>query len=253
TVTVNDLTGTPVTEIGLNLVATLGSAAGDGAADSVIVNGRNAADFIPIRGNNEAIFVDRGTNVGVPAGLSYSLTSTAAAGAIATLTVNRRGGNDTVDASNLVAGNIKLTVDGGAGNDTLTGSPGGDTFVWNPGDGSDTIDGRAGFDLLTFNGSDAAENFAIARSGSHVRLTDDVGNVTMDLNAVDGIELDARGGADTITVNDLTGTGLVKVQLNLNGPAGGGDGQADNVVVNGTNDDDAIRVAAVGNTVLVDG
>src|SRR5262249_21694091 len=81
TVTVNALTGTPVTEIGLNLVATLGSAAGDGAADSVIVNGRNAADFIPIRGNNEAIFVDRGTNVGVGGGLSYSLTITAAEGA----------------------------------------------------------------------------------------------------------------------------------------------------------------------------
>src|SRR5262249_59094519 len=93
----------------------------------------------------------------------------------------------------------------------------------------------------------------IARSGRHVRLTDDAGNVTMDLNAVDGIELNARGGADTITVNDLTGTGLVKVQLNLSGPAGGGDGQADNVVVNGTNGDDAIRLAAAGNTILVDG
>src|SRR5262249_27307211 len=34
---------------------------------------------------------------------------------------------------------------------------------------------------------------------------------------------------------------------------GGGDGLADNVIVNGSNDDDAVRVAAVGTTILVDG
>ncbi len=50
-----------------------------------------------------------------------------------------------------------------------------------------------------------------------------------------------------------TGTGVVKVQLNLNGSAGGGDGRPDTVIVNGTSGGDAIRVAAVGNTALVDG
>src|SRR5262249_22132459 len=139
------------------------------------------------------------------------------------------------------------------GDDTLIGSQGNDEFLWNPGDGSDTIDGQGGLDALTFNGSDAAENLVLARSGSHVRLTSDVGNVTMDLSAVDGIQVNALGGADTITVNDLTGTGLVKVQLDLSGPTGGGDGQADKVVVNGTNGDDAVQVAAVGHTILVDG
>src|SRR5262249_35221613 len=147
-------------------------------------------------------------------------------GASDSLIVNALGGNDTVDASGLVAGLIKLTVTGGAGNDTLTGSQGGDTFVWNPGDGSDTIDGQAGLDVLNFNGSDAAENFVIARNGNGVRLTSDAGPVTMDLNAVEFLQLNARGGADTITVNDLTGTGLILVQVDLSGPAGGGDGQA---------------------------
>src|SRR5262249_40194636 len=101
TVIVNDLTGTAVTGIGLNLVGTLAGPAGDGAADSIIVNARNSADFIPIRGNNEAIFVDGGDNVGGGGGLSYSMTITAAEGAIDTLTVNASGGNDTVDASGL--------------------------------------------------------------------------------------------------------------------------------------------------------
>jgi hypothetical protein len=75
----------------------------------------------------------------------------------------------------------------------------------------------------------------------------------MDLGSVEGILLNALGGADRMTVNDLTGTGLSKVQLNLGGSAGGGDGEADNVVVNGTNGDDDIRLSAVGNTILVDG
>src|SRR5262249_51695968 len=93
----------------------------------------------------------------------------------------------------------------------------------------------------------------LSRNGSHVRLTRDVGNVTMDLNAVDGIELNARGGADTIVVDDLTGTGFLNVQVDLSGPAGGGDGQADAVILNGTNFNDATRLGAAGNMVLVDG
>ena len=96
-------------------------------------------------------------------------------------------------------------TDGGAGNDTLLGSPGDDTFVWNPGDGSDTVDGQAGCDTLVFNGSDVAENFDISANGNRVRLTRDVGGVTMDLGGVEKIDLNALGGADTVTVNDLTG------------------------------------------------
>ena len=85
---------------------------------------------------------------------------------------------------------------------------GGDTFVWNPGDGSDTVDGQAGSDTMVFNGSDAAENIDISANGSRVRFTRDVGNVTMDLDGVETIDLNALGGADTITVNDLTATDL---------------------------------------------
>lgn len=254
TVTVNDLTGTGVSQINVDLAAVVGDTAGDGQADAVIVNGRNVADRIPVIGSfvgvTGAVLVNGGFADG--SGLPYFLAIRATEGALDSLTVNGQGGNDTLDATGLFATNasqmIKLTEIGGPGNDTLIGSPGSDTFVWNPGDGNDTINGGDGLDLLTFNGSDLAETFVIARNGTHVSLTSDAGNVTLDLNAMEGIELSALGGADTITVNDLTGTGLVKVQLNLNGPAGGGDGQADNVIVNGSNNDDAVRItgAAVG-------
>src|SRR5262249_13826435 len=148
------------------------------------------------------------------------------------------GGNDTVNASSLPAGVVRLSVDGGAGNDAIIGSDGDDvlfggdgddvivgrrgndlavlgagddTFVWNPGDGSDTVEGQAGFDSMLFNGSNASEQIDISANGQRVRFFRDVASITMDLNEVEGIDFNASGGSDTITVNDLSGTGVAQV------------------------------------------
>src|SRR5262245_48158374 len=170
-------------------------------------------------------------------------------GAFDTLTVNALGGNDTVDASGLFATNaaqlIRLTVNGGPGNDTLIGSPGKDTFVWNPGDGRDTIEGGDGEDTMTVNGSDLAERFDVSGVGPRALVTRDLDGGTMDLNAIEEIDIVARGGADTIIVNDLTGTAVTRIKLNLAGSGGSavGDGQADTVIVNGTNRADGIPIS----------
>src|SRR5258706_9808971 len=92
---------------------------------------------------------------------------------------------------------------------------GSDTFVWNPGDGSDIVEGQDGFDTLVFNGSNANENIDLSANGSRLRLFRDVGNVTMDNNSVEQVNLTALSGTDNITVNDLTGTGVTTVNLNL--------------------------------------
>ena len=39
-----------------------------------------------------------------------------------------------------------------------------------------------------------------------MRFFRDIANVTMDLNDVEAIDFNALGGADTIAVNDLSGT-----------------------------------------------
>ena len=96
---------------------------------------------------------------------------------------------------------------------------GNDTFVWNPGDGSDIVEGQAGTDTLVFNGANVAENIDISANGSRVRFTRDVANVTMDLNGVENIQFNALGGADTITVNDLTGTDVTQVNIDLSATA----------------------------------
>ena len=58
---------------------------------------------------------------------------------------------------------------------------------------------------------------------------------------VEAFAVRALGGADTITVNDLAGTGVETVGVDL--PA---DGQADTVVTNGTDGADAARVSRSG-------
>lgn len=147
-------------------------------------------------------------------------------------------------------------VEGDSGNDTQFGEAGDDTFVWNPGDGSDTDDGGAGTDTLVFNGSSTAdEQIAISANGTHVSLTRDVGSVAMDLNNFEHLVVNASGGADTITVNDLTGTGVLKTDIDLGAGVGGtgGDGANDTVVINGTAGNDTITLSIVNGALLIDG
>jgi Ca2+-binding RTX toxin-like protein len=119
-------------------------------------------------------------------------------------------GDDTLSGA---AGNDRLA--GGAGNDTLLGGSGDDVFQWDPGDGNDTIEGQGGVDTLLFNGANVAENFNIAANGGRVLFFRDVANITMDLNGTETIDFNARGGADNIVVNDLSGTDVIRVKIDL--------------------------------------
>lgn len=259
-VNIGDLTGTDVTQVNVDLSATPGSGTGDAAADSIIVNGTNNADNINVFG--------QGTSATVT-GLQATVNITGAEGANDSLTINALNGDDGIGAANLAAGVIKLTVYGGTGNDTIQGSQGDDTliggdgndfvagnqgndninlgagddnFEWAPGDGSDVVEGGAGNDKMLFFGSNVAENFAFTANGSHVLFTRDVGNITMDLHGLESVELRAEDGADNVTVNDLTGTDLNHIELALRGSAGGTDGSADSITINGTQNADNINV-----------
>ena len=261
TITVNDLTGTDVKQVAIDLAAA-GTAHGDGQPDQVIINGTAGNDVITIDRDHGAVTVS---------GLAETVTIAHAEGALDHLTVSAGAGDDVIDASNLPADQIGLTLNGGAGNDVILGSHGNDTiiggagndvlfggagndlFIWNPGDGSDVVEGQAGFDTLQFNGSNANENISISANGERATLFRDVGNVTMDLNGVERIQVAALGGADNIVVNDLAGTDVKQVAIDLAGSGGNGDGQSDTVTVNGTNGNDRIDVTASGSVVTVNG
>ena len=115
--------------------------------------------------------------------------------------------------------------------------------------------GAADLDLNEFNTSPiaavpyySAPSWSVVGSVSptftdNALFTRDIANITMDLNNVEHVEFRALGGADNITVGDLSGTDVNQVEIDLRGPDGGGDGAADTVTVNGTNGADVVGAA----------
>jgi Ca2+-binding RTX toxin-like protein len=239
---------------------------GGAGSDTVEVNGGNVSETFTVTPNGTRVRFDRVN----PAPFFLDI------GTSESLVLNMNGGDDTFTGSNGLATLISLTVDGGTGNDTITGGDGDDrlnggdgndtiiggrgndtalmgagddTFIWNPGDGSDTVEGQDGHDAMIFNGANIAERVDITANGSRVRFSRDIASIVMDLNDVERIDFNALGGADLITVGDLSATDVTEVNLNL----GAADGQVDAVIVNGTAGDDAITVGGDATGVAVTG
>jgi Ca2+-binding RTX toxin-like protein len=173
------------------------------------------------------------------------------------LTVFSAGGNDTIDGGDGVE-----TFDGGSGNDAIDGNRGNDTgilgsgtdsFRWDPGDGSDVVEGRSGTDTLDFNGAGVAEKMSLSPNGGRSLFVRDVAGIRMDMNDVERLDLTALGGIDTVTVDDMRGTGFQQATVDLSGPAGGGDAAADVVTVNASDRAEELNVSARRSTVKVQG
>jgi Ca2+-binding RTX toxin-like protein len=270
TIIVNDVGGTDLAAVNINLAGVIGGTTGDGQVDTVIVNGTNGDDIVDVVGAGSAYSV-----LGLAARVNVTTSEPTDA-----LVINALGGDDGVTATTLPAGVVRLTIDGGAGDDTLLGSQGADVFLggagndfvfgdngndlalmgagddvfqWDPGDGSDTVEGQDGSDTMLFFGSNAAETVNIVANGGRVLFLRDVASVTMDLDDVESIDFRALGGADSIVVGDLSGTDVTRIGLDLRGPGGGGDGAADSVTVNGTNGDDTFGAAGDAGGVTVFG
>jgi Ca2+-binding RTX toxin-like protein len=216
-----DVTGTSAGEsVALRLRS------GNPAVVEVVVGSGSSADFDFRRNRFDSIDVRAGGGGDVLTidESNGSFTDTEAT------TLDGEGGNDT-----LRGGSFRETFAGGDGNDFADGNrgddvaylgAGDDTFQWDPGDGSDTVEGQDGHDAMTFNGSAVAEAFDVAANGPRTRFFRNVGNITMDLVGVEQIGLAALGGADTLTVHDLTGTDLTELDADL-----AADGAHDSVTV----------------------
>ena len=163
-------------------------------------------------------------------------------------TIDGEDGNDDLaggsGAERLLGGDGNDSIDGNGGNDVGLMGAGEDTFVWDPGDGSDVVEGQEGADTMLFNGANAAENIDVTANGPRLRFFRNLGNITMDTDDVETVDFRALGGADGVTVGDLSGTDVKTVKSDLAGTPGGttGDGQPDRVFVGGTNDDDVALV-----------
>jgi hemolysin type calcium-binding protein len=240
---------------------------GDGS-DTATYKGTGADDTIGIARNGAAVATF------TPASGPLNLT------AVENLDVRGLGGADTIAASNGIGTLTQLTLDGAAGDDTLRGGDGNDvllagsgddlvdgnigadsaqlgggadTFQWDPGDGNDSVEGQGGSDVLAFNGSNAPEQIDVSANGPRVRLTRNVGAITMDVDGIERLALRALAGSDTITVDDLAGTDLKAANVDLTAITGDGDGSADTVIANGGSRAEKVQVTRSGSQVLTTG
>ena len=216
----------------------------DGSADATFDIGRFASIVVHARGGDDLVRLDT-TN-----GAFTTTKPTIVFGGAGDDTLLGGSGNET-----FFGGRGNDFVDGNGGADTAFLGRGDDTFVWDPGDGSDTVEGGRGFDTHVFNGSAGGETFVAAPDGHRVRFTRNLGNIVMDLNGVEALDLNTLGGTDSTTIDDLAGTGLTDVTVDQALDLGSdfSDGAADTVQIEGTDGIDTIAAAANGGAVDVTG
>jgi Ca2+-binding RTX toxin-like protein len=216
----------------------------DGSADFTFDRGAFASIDVAAGNGDDTVRIDQ---------VNGAFTTTEAT------QIDGQNGDDTLIGGSgnelFVGGRGNDLVDGNQGADTAFLDRGDDTFVWDQGDGSDIVEGGRGLDTLVFNGFAANENMAATASGRRVLFTRVQGNIVMDLDDVEAIDVRPLGGTDTVIVNDVAGTDLVRVDIDLAAALGGStsDNQEDKVTVFGTADDDSISADAIAAAVEVSG
>ena len=130
---VHDLTGTGVTQVNIDLGS---NGAGDGVADTVVIDGTAGDDVITFSLRDGALVID-----GLAAEIVIS--NFEAADHIQMFGLD---GDDIIQALFVPAGGATLTFDGGNGDDVLIGSDGNDVLFG--GEGDDVLTGGLGLDQL---------------------------------------------------------------------------------------------------------
>ena len=155
--------------------------------------------------------------------------------------VNGLGGDDSVVANDGVGAFTLLSVDGGAGADTVSGSEGADlilggegndvlsggggddrivgdrgtdtmnggsgddTLVWNNGDGTDVVNGDVGRDDVEVNGAAAAgDTFTVQPNGARIKF--DRSNLvafSIDIGSGETLHANGLGGNDSLVVGEV--------------------------------------------------
>ena len=147
-----------------------------------------------------------------------SLSASPGVGALTLLSVDGGAGVDTVigsDGPDLILGgegNDVLSGGGGddrvvgdRGTDTMNGGTGDDTLVWNNGDGSDVVNGDAGRDDVEVNGAPAAgDAFTVQPNGARIKF--DRTNLvpfTIDIGSSETMHANGLGGNDSLGVGEV--------------------------------------------------
>src|SRR5215216_6474015 len=147
-----------------------------------------------------------------------SVTATDGVGPLTLLSVDGGAGVDTVrgsDGPDLILGGEADDILGGGGGDdrivgdrgtdTMNGGAGDDTLVWNNGDGTDVANGDAGRDDVEVNGAPAAGDiFTVQPNGARIKF--DRPNLvpfSIDIGSSETMHANGLGGNDTIGVGEV--------------------------------------------------
>src|SRR4051812_41609575 len=131
------------------------------------------------------------------------------------------GGNDALavdEGRGVFTTKERTTIDGGTGSDTITGGAGPETLTG----------GLAGQDRLVVNGSDRADAIALAAPG-RPRLNVTRNAATSSARGFERVDVQAKGGPDTLAVGDLAGTPVRQTNVAL----GAADGRPDSLSLSG--------------------
>ena len=147
-----------------------------------------------------------------------SLAPSAGVGALTLVSVDGGAGVDTLGGSDgpdlilggegndvLFGGGGDDRIVGDRGNDTMNGGTGDDTLVWNNGDGTDVANGEAGRDDVEVNGAPAAGDiFTVQSTGARIRL-DRINLVpfSLDIGSSETLHANGLGGDDALTVGEV--------------------------------------------------
>jgi hypothetical protein len=158
-------------------------------------------------------------------------------------------GDDSVDGGGAGVGQERIAL--GDGNDAFTSEL--HTFV---GARSDTVDGGAGTDRLDLQGTFASEGLRLSANAGHLIADDDRAQV--DSDNVENVTFEGFGGldgGDSVLVNDLVGTDVVRFTPDFSAPQDptSPNNSDDQLTILGTDKVDTITVSGSGANITVSG
>jgi Ca2+-binding RTX toxin-like protein len=127
---------------------------------------------------------------------------------------------DTGDGVDTIhAGGGADLIDAGEGDDIIFGDSGEDLIIWSHGDGADDIDGGGDTDKLILLGDEdpGGLDLTITVSDDNGDIDIDWGSTTLDVESLEHLDLTAGTGSDTVTIEDISGTDLMHVDIGLGG------------------------------------
>jgi hypothetical protein len=165
------------------------------------------------------------------------------------VTVLGGGGDDNVDGGGAAAGQERIVL--GDGNDRFTSEL--HTFI---GARSDTVDGGTGTDRLDLQGTFAAESLSLSANAGHLVVDDDRAHV--DSDNIENVTFEGFGGldgGDSVAVNDLSGTDVVRFTPDFSAPQDptSPNNSEDQLTIRGTDKVDTITVSGTGANITVSG